>query len=58
MQAAIPLIEFAYNADALGIRRPNGEAYAVNTVDFDRVRTQHTIALTQFPRAEQIQIFW
>jgi len=56
MHAAIPAVEFAHHADTLGIRCPEGESDALHAIDFNRMRTEHPVALAQLAFAEQVQI--
>ena len=56
MGAPIPAIEIADYAHALRIRRPHGEAHALNAQQFHRLRAEHAVALIQTAFAEQIEI--
>ena len=41
--AAVPMIERADHADALGVRSPNGEAHARDAVDRELVRAEEAV---------------
>src|SRR4029077_601919 len=52
----IPGIEIADDGDARGVRRPDGESHAVDTVDGDRLRTEAARQLEVATLAEQMKI--
>ena len=56
MAPAIPAVEIADDARALGIRRPRGERDAVDSVDRRQLRAEHPIRLAQLALAEQMEI--
>ena len=54
--AAVPPVEVADDADALGIRRPDGEVHAGHAVDRAQLCAELLVALPVLPFAEQVQI--
>jgi len=52
----IPIVEAADNRNAPGVRCPNGETHALNTVDFHRLRAEYAAELAMVALGEQIQI--
>ena len=56
MPAAVPLIELAHHADALGVRRPHHEGDPVDAVDLGRVRAQPLVDLAMAALGEQVDV--
>ena len=54
--AAIPDVEVADDADALGVRRPDGEVHAGDAVDRAQVRAEPLVAPPMRAFAEQVQV--
>ena len=52
----IPGVEIADDADALGIRRPDGEVHTFDAVDRARMGAELVVALPVLAFAEQVQI--
>ena len=56
MTPAIPGIEIADDCDALGIRRPNRKAHAIDAADRDALRAEGARQFEMPPLVEQMQI--
>ena len=56
VEAAIPGIEIANHADALGIRRPDGEAGARDAVDGAQLRSEFVVNTAFVAFAKQVQV--
>lgn len=56
MNAAVPIIEFADDADALGVGGPDGEAGAVDAVHFAQVRAEFVVDAVFISLAEQEEV--
>src|SRR5580765_4616831 len=52
----VPIIEISDDADPLRIRRPNGEAGAMHTVNGSQLRAEFVINAPLIPFAEKIQV--
>jgi hypothetical protein len=56
MHTSVPAVEIPDHADAMGVRRPDGEVDAVGAADAHRVRAQLGVDPGVVPFAEQIEI--
>ena len=56
MKAPVPIVEIAHDADALGIRRPDGEAGAVHAVNRAQLRAELLVNFPLVALAEEEQI--
>ena len=56
MAAGVPFVELAGQGDALGVRRPNGEAHAARAVHFHHVRSQDFVAFEERAFAVQVEV--
>ena len=56
MKAPVPIVEIADDADALRVRRPDGEARAVNAVNRAQLRAELVVNFPLVAFAEQKQI--
>ncbi len=56
MTAAVPIIEIADDADALGVRRPDGETGSGEAIDDAQLRAEFVIDAALIALAEEIQI--
>ena len=54
--APVPMVEIADDADALGVRRPDGEAGAVNAVNHAELRAELVVNFPLVALAEEKQI--
>ena len=56
MKPSVPLVEIANDADALRVRRPDGEAGAGHLVNHAQLRAEFFVNTAFIALAEQIQI--
>ena len=56
MAAAVPGVEIADQADAAGVRRPDGEIHPRDAVDRPQLGAQPAVAIPMPPFAQQMQI--
>jgi hypothetical protein len=56
MPPAVPLVEIADDADAVGVRSPDGEAGPLDPVEFAKMGAQSLVVLEMGPFAEQMQV--
>lgn len=56
MATAIPVVEIAYDADPLGVRRPNGEACASNAVDGAELGAEFVVNAALVAFAEKVKV--
>ena len=56
MAAAVPVVEVADDADAPGVRRPDGEVRAADAIDLADLGPELLVTAEQLPFAEQVQV--
>src|SRR5437879_678712 len=56
MKTSVPIVEIADDADALRVRRPDGEARAGNAVNRAQLRAELVVDFPLVPLAEEKQI--